>query len=41
MSLAGIYEQVTNSATFFGLLFLIAVALWLLVFKKIEKSAKK
>lgn len=40
MNFTDIYNAVSNSASFFGVLFLIAIALWLLAIKKIDKQAK-
>lgn len=41
MDFVDIYNRVSNSAAFFGLLFLIAVALWLLAIQKIERPDKR
>jgi hypothetical protein len=40
MDLTKIYDQITNSALFGSALMLIAIALWMLVFHKMEKSKK-
>ncbi len=40
MNLTKLYDQITNSALFGGALLLIAIALWVLVFRLLNKSKK-
>lgn len=41
MNFADLYSQISNSATLWATLFLIAVALWILAIKKIDKVKKR
>lgn len=41
MNFVDIYNQISNSASIFGALLLIAVALWFLVFTRMDKQTKK
>ena len=40
MTYLQIYDQISNSASLWAILFLIAVALWILAIRKIEKAKK-
>ena len=41
MTFSEIYNQISNSATLFGLIFLGVIALWILVAKRIDGSKTK
>ena len=41
MNYIDLYNSISNSASIFGLLFLIAVGIWILAIKKIERKEKK
>lgn len=40
MSYVDIYNQVSNNATVFALLFIIAISLWILAVRKLERLKK-
>lgn len=40
MNYAAIYNQISSNATFLATLFLIAIALWILAVRKIERTGR-